>query len=49
MTKKIRIIGAAIVAALWLGISVFAWVQPPKAASTAERRPLDQFPELSVE
>ena len=49
MTKKIRIIGAAVVAALWLGISVFAWVQPPKAASTAERRPLDQFPELSVE
>ena len=48
MTKKIRIIGAAIVAALWLGISVFAWVQPPKAASTAERRPLDQFPTLSV-
>ena len=49
MTKKIRIIGAAIVAVLWLGISVFAWVQPPKATSTAERRPLDQFPELSVE
>ncbi len=49
MTKKIRVIGAVVVSALWLVVSVFAWVQPPKAESTAERRPLDQFPELTVE
>ena len=48
MTKKIRIIGAAVVSVLWLAVSVFAWVQPPKAESDAERRPLDQFPKLTV-
>ena len=47
--KKIRIIGAALVAALWLGLSVFAWVKPADAVSNAERRPLEQFPALSLE
>lgn len=47
--KKIRIFGAALVAAIWLGISVFAWVKPAQDISEAERRPLQQFPELTVQ
>ena len=42
--KKMRII----VAALWLALAVFAWVRPADAISESERRPLNQFPELSV-
>ena len=42
--KKMRII----VAALWLALAVFAWVRPADALSESERRPLAQFPELSV-
>lgn len=49
MTKKIRIIGAALVTTLWLGIAVLAWVQQPKEISDAERRKLAQFPELTTE
>lgn len=47
--KKIRIFGAAMVAALWLGVALFAWVKPAQDISDAERRPLQQFPELSVQ
>ena len=42
--KKMRII----VAALWLALAVFAWVRPADAISESERRPLNQFPELSA-
>jgi len=49
MSKKIRIIGAVLVAILWLGVCLFAWLQPAKAASTSERRPLEQFPALNTE
>ena len=42
--KKMRII----VAALWLALAVFAWVRPADAVSESERRPLSQFPELTV-
>ena len=42
--KKMRII----VAALWLALAVFAWVRPADVISESERRPLNQFPELSV-
>ena len=42
--KKMRII----VAALWLALAVFAWVRPADAISESERRPLTQFPELTV-
>jgi len=34
---------------LWLGLAAFSWVTPPKAISDAERRPLAQRPELSVQ
>ena len=47
--KKMRIIGAALVAALWLGLTAFAWFKPADDVSSAERRPLEQFPTLSVE
>lgn len=47
--KKIRTIGISIVAVLWLILTVFVWVLPSKDISTSERRPLAQFPELSVE
>ena len=42
--KKMRII----VAALWLALAVLAWVRPADAISESERRPLTQFPELTV-
>ena len=46
--NKIRIIGAAAVAAIWFAITVFAWIKPADAISESERRELAQFPELSV-
>ena len=49
MIKNIRIIGAALVAAIWLGLSAFAWLHPAADVSEAERRKLAQFPELSAE
>ena len=49
MNKKIRIIGAALVTALWLGLAAAAWILPSKDISNAERRKLAQFPELSKE
>lgn len=47
--KKIRAIGAVLLVALWLCLAVFAWVKPADEMSESERRPLDQFPELSLE
>ncbi len=47
--KKIRIFGTALVAAVWLGLAVFAWVKPADAASDSERRQLVQFPEFGSE
>ena len=46
--KKIRITGAILVGALWAGLTLTAWLQPPEDFSQAERRKLAQFPELSV-
>ena len=45
--KKIRAIGAAVLAALWLGLTGFAWFGPAKESSEAERRPLAQMPAFS--
>ena len=47
--NKIRIFGAAAVAAVWLVLTAFAWFSPAKDTSEAERRPLAQFPELSIQ
>ena len=49
MTKKIRITGAALVAALWLALCAAAWLSPAEDISESERRKLAQFPELTVE
>ena len=32
--------------ALWAGLAAFAWFGPAAAFSDAERRPLEQFPEI---
>ena len=45
--KKIRAIGAAVLAVLWLGLTAFAWFKPADEMSLSERRQLDQFPALS--
>ena len=47
--KNIRIIGAAAVAGLWLALVLWAWFRPSDEISTAERRPLEQFPALTAE
>ncbi len=49
MNKKIRAIGAAVVAAVWLLLTGFAWFSPSKTFSETERATLQQFPELSLE
>ena len=49
MTNKIRAIGAALLTLVWLSLTLLAWFTPAKETSQAERRPLEQFPELSGE
>ncbi len=49
MTKKIRAIGVAVVAGLWLILTGFTWFSPNQVYSFSERSYLDEFPELSVE
>ena len=41
-------IGTALILSLWLSLSLFAWFQPAQPSSESERRPLAQFPTLSV-
>ncbi|MBQ8806076.1 MAG: hypothetical protein IJZ68_06285 [Bacteroidaceae bacterium] len=48
MSKKIRIVGISAVAILWLVLTLVTWFKPAGEMSTSERRPLAQFPELSV-
>ena len=45
--KKIRAVGAAVLVALWVLLTAFAWFGPRTEISESERRPLDQMPELS--
>ena len=44
MKKTISLI---LVLALWAGLTAFAWFKPAAEFSDAERRPLEQFPEIS--
>ena len=44
MKKKIQIISAFLVMAIWISLAGFAWLQPAKQISAAERRPLAQLP-----
>lgn len=48
MNRKIRTAGIAVLAALWVALTLFAWFGPAKKISEAERRPLQQLPEISV-
>ena len=47
--KKIRAIGAAVLAVLWVGLTFFSWFGPAKELSTSERRPLKQMPAITME
>ena len=49
MNKKIRAIGAGILAILWLGLCAFAWFSPAKERSDSERRQLTQLPKLTAQ
>lgn len=49
MNKKIRAIGAALVAVLWLVLTGFTWFSSDQVYSFTERSYLDKFPELSLE
>lgn len=44
-----RYAGLWLVAVLWLGLAVFAWVKPADKTSDSERRPLEQFPKITAE
>jgi len=48
-SKKIRNIGMALAAALWLGLAAWAWLRPSDPVSESERRKLAQFPEITAE
>ncbi len=45
----IRYTGVALVIALWISLTAFAWFKPASASSESERRPLAQMPELSTQ
>ena len=47
--KKIRAVGAAVLAGVWITLTGFAWFGPDKDISEAERRPLEQMPEISAQ
>ena len=44
-----RTISLILVLTLWAGLTAFAWCKPVTDFSDSERRPLEQFPELSGE
>ena len=47
--KQIRILGAGIVAAVWIGLTGFAWFSPAESTSESERRELAQLPRITLE
>ena len=46
MKKHISLI---LVLALWLSLTAWAWVKPADASSDSERRPLEQFPKVTMQ
>ena len=48
-TKRIRTVGAGLLVLVWAAITLFAWLKPADDFSDAERRKLEQFPELSTD
>lgn len=49
MKNKLRKYGAIFLAAVWLALTLFAWFKPAGEFSDAERRPLDQMPEITAD
>ena len=49
MTRKVRLFGFALLAALWLALILGAWFGPTHDISDSERRKLAQMPEITVE
>jgi len=49
MNKKIRTFGVAAVVTIWALLVAFSWFGPKQEISEAERRPLAQLPEITVE
>ena len=49
MKERIRIFGGGIIMLLWILIAAIAWFKPVGETSVSERRPLEQFPEVSIE
>jgi len=47
--KNIRAIGAIFLVALWAVLTGFAWFGPAKESSEAERRPLEQMPQVTMD
>ncbi len=47
--KKIRAVGTGILAAVWIGLTAFAWFGPAEKLSESERRPLKQWPGITGE
>ena len=48
MAKKIRLIGGAAVAVLWVVLSLLAWLLPARDYSLWERRALQKKPVLPL-
>ena len=48
MKKTIRAVGAAAVVALWGVLTLVLWFSPSKDISSAERRPLQQMPDITA-
>ena len=48
-TQKVKTAGLLAVAALWLALSVTAWLHPAEGFSLSERRQLAQFPALNAQ
>ena len=49
MTRKVRLFGFALLAALWLALILGAWFGPTHDISDSERRKLAQMPEITAE
>lgn len=49
MLMKQKNLWIALVAAVWLGLTVWCWFKPAGEASRSERRPLEQLPEITAE
>ena len=49
MEKKKHIYAMVLIVAVWLTLAVWCWLRPSNPSSVSERRPLAQFPGISVE